>query len=61
MKVLEADSNELDQLDTHHTEKTDQAAYQAQNITKQATTQATTQVTTQATTQAAQSTVMTAQ
>jgi len=50
--IFEAEDNDLDQLDTKHTEKTDQAAYHSQNVT-QTTTQAT-QATTQATTQASQ-------
>lgn len=50
--ILEAEDNDLDQIDTKHTEKTDQAAYHSQNVT-QTTTQATSQATTQATTQGA--------
>ena len=55
MKILDADSNELDQLDTHHTEKTDQVAYHVQNSTQvaQNATQAA-QATTQAAAQTAQ-------
>lgn len=45
--ILNADDNDLDQIDTKHTEKTDQAAYHSNNVT-QATSQ-----TTQATAQAA--------
>jgi len=50
--ILEADDNDLDQIDTKHTEKTDQAAYHSQNVTQ--TTTQTTQAATQATTQASQ-------
>lgn len=46
-QIINAEDNDLDQIDTKHTEKTDQAAYHSNNVT-QATTQ-----TTQATAQAA--------
>ena len=49
--ILELDDNDLDQLGMKHTEKTDQAAYHAQNVTTQMTTQAT-QAMMQAVTQA---------
>lgn len=42
--IMEAEDNDLDQLDTKHTEKTDQAAYHVQaNVTTQTTTQGTAQ------------------